>query len=165
MTPSYLGPREPSLGVVLTYRDSSAAILEEANLAFEFNTALFDELKAPSKPTSIATTIEVPSPLHSPVDSTSPPSTPFVEDMGDSPELAAIKAQGGSRTVFEATEEPSSTVTFAATSVIAFIIAVSIAHFTLVVGGFTGAKGYAKLEVFTQWLDNVFGSGSSPAQA
>ncbi|TBU59217.1 hypothetical protein BD310DRAFT_425757 [Dichomitus squalens] len=144
-----------------------AAILEEANLAFEFNTGLFDELKPPSRPSTIATTATVdvvPTPLHSPVDSSSPPSTPFVEDMGDSPELAAIKARGGSKTVFEATEGPTSSVTFAATSVIAFIVAFSIAHFTLVVGGFTGSKGYAKLEIFTQWLDNFFGSGSSPAQ-
>ena len=141
----------------------TAAILDEANTAFEFNTALFDELKPPSKPKSIATatTVELPSPLHSPVDSTSPPSTPLLEDMGNSPLLAAIKAQGGSKTVYEAEAAPSTT--YSATSVIAFIVAVSIAHFALVVGGFTGAKGFAKLELFTQWLDDLF--ASAPAHA
>ncbi|KAI1793352.1 hypothetical protein LXA43DRAFT_239595 [Ganoderma leucocontextum] len=140
-----------------------AAILDEANIAFEFNTALFDELKAPSKPTSIATTamVELPSPLHSLINSASPPSPSFVEDMGDSPLLASIKAQGRSKTVYEAAEAPSTS--YSATSVIAFIAAVSVAHFALVIGGFTGAKGFAKLELFTQWLDDFF--ASTPAQA
>lgn len=145
------------------YGHPIAAILDEANIAFEFNTALFDELKAPSRPKSITTTakVELPSPLHSPVDSTSPPSPPLVEDMGNSPLLAAIKAQGESKTVYEAAAAPSTS--YSATSVIAFIAAVSIAHFALVIGGFTGAKGFAKLELFTQWLDDLF--ASAPVQA
>ena len=81
--------------------------------------------------------------------------------MGNSPLLAAIKAQGESKTVYEASEAPSAP--YSATSVIAFIAAVSMAHFVLVIGGFTGAKGFAKLELVTQWLDDFF--ASAPAQA
>ena len=94
------------------------------------------------------------------------PATPVhqeFEDMGNSPLLASIKASGQSRTVFEAPEPPKSEWMYQATSVIAFIAAFSIAHFALVVGGFTGARGYAKLEMFQEWLQGVLGSATTQA--
>ncbi|KAG7088175.1 hypothetical protein E1B28_012194 [Marasmius oreades] len=43
-------------------------------------------------------------------------------------------------------------------SVAAVIVAVSLAHFALTVGGFTGSRGYAKLELVEQWLDSTWQS-------
>ncbi|KAF9262847.1 hypothetical protein L218DRAFT_902911 [Marasmius fiardii PR-910] len=43
-------------------------------------------------------------------------------------------------------------------SVAAVIVAVSVAHFALTVGGFTGSRGYAKLELVEQWLDSAWKS-------
>lgn len=37
-------------------------------------------------------------------------------------------------------------------SVIAVVAALSLAHFIMVVGGFTGERGYAKLEAVQQWF-------------
>ncbi|KAI0755069.1 hypothetical protein C8Q80DRAFT_408474 [Daedaleopsis nitida] len=133
-------------------KELKVALLEEANVAFDLNTALFDELKGPSEPGTPGSPVEIPSPLRSPAE----PSNPFGEDIGHDKQLtASLKSMGQSRTVFEA---PSQEWYWRGTSVIAFIAAVSIAHFVLVVGGFTGAKGYAKLEALQQWLDNYFGT-------
>ena len=131
-------------------------MLEEANVAFELNTALFDELRAPSEASTPQSPVDLPSPLRSPVE---PHSNPLGEDIGHDTELLAkIKGMGDSKVVYEAAPPPAEEWLYRATSVIAFIIAVSIAHFVLVVGGFTGAKGYAKLEAVQQWLDNYFSS-------
>ena len=133
---------------------STAALLDEATVAFDLNTALFDELKAPGGTHTPPSPVDLPSPLRSPVE---PPSNPLGEDVGHDKELlASLKSRGESRTVFEAAPPPAQEWYYRATSVIAFIVAVSIAHFVLVVGGFTGAKGYAKLEALQQWLDNYF---------
>jgi len=48
--------------------------------------------------------------------------------------------------------EAPQTKGYSLSSVIAVVAALSLAHFFLVVGGFTGEKGSAKLEAFQQWL-------------
>ncbi|RDX50005.1 hypothetical protein OH76DRAFT_1482802 [Lentinus brumalis] len=134
-----------------------AALLDEANIAFEFNTALFDELKASSHESGPSSPVELPSPLHSPVEPSFP--SPIVTDVGhDSALLQHLKQSGKSKTVFVADEASKEEPKFSTVSVVAFIVAVSIAHFVLVVGGFTGMKGYAKLEGLQAWLDNYFGT-------
>ncbi len=135
----------------------AAAMLDEANIAFEFNTALFDELKAASQESGPSSPVELPSPLHSPVEPSF--SSPIVTDVGhDSALLQHLKQSGKSKTVFVADEASKEEPKFSTVSVVAFIVAVSIAHFVLVVGGFTGMKGYAKLEGLQAWLDNYFGT-------
>lgn len=137
----------------------TAAVLDEANVAFELNTALFDDLKAPSGASTPPSPVDIPSPLRSPV---VPSSNLLGEDVGhDTALLVAIKNRGESKVVYESAPPSAAEWYYRATSVIAFIVAVSIAHFALVVGGFTGAKGYAKLEALQQWLDNYFSSATS----
>ena len=138
--------------------DRTEALLDEANRAFEYNTALFDELKTPPALFVSSSAVEVPSPLASPVDSPFPPASPVFEDMGNSPLLDVIKKSGQSKTVFEAPEPPKSEWVYQTASVIAFIAAFGIAHFALVVGGFTGARGYAKLEMFQDWMNDMLSS-------
>ncbi|MCQ6264002.1 biliverdin-producing heme oxygenase [Alcanivorax sp. MM125-6] len=46
--------------------------------------------------------------------------------------------------------------TYPVASVVAFIAAACLAHFILVVGGFTGDKGYQKLVAITGWLSSIF---------
>ncbi|KAL0069128.1 hypothetical protein AAF712_003814 [Marasmius tenuissimus] len=41
-------------------------------------------------------------------------------------------------------------------SVAALIAAVSLAHFALTVGGFTGSRGYTKLEIVEGWIDSAW---------
>lgn len=41
-------------------------------------------------------------------------------------------------------------------SILSVVLAVGIAHFALVVGGFTGSAGYAKLEAVQTWLEGLF---------
>jgi len=53
-----------------------------------------------------------------------------------------------SRVVYEAPESGGYTIS----SVVAVVAALSLAHFFLVVGGFTGEKGSAKLEALQHWL-------------
>ena len=128
-------------------------MVEEANLAFEYNTALFDELKPPALSITPPSPVDLPSPLRSPIASAA-----FVEDVGhDADLIASLKKSGESKTVFEASAPPSQEKTYSAISVIAFIAAFSIAHFALVIGGFTGSKGYAKLDALQQWLDGLLG--------
>ena len=109
------------------------------------------------------TAIPVPSPLSSPVVGQSPPASPIYEDIGDSPLLAEIKARNEGKVVFEAPEPPKSEWVYQVASVVAFIAAFGIAHFTLVVGGFTGARGYAKLEVVQEWLHGLLSETTAQA--
>ena len=104
------------------------------------------------------TAVPVPSPLSSPVVGQSPPASPIYEDIGDSPLLAEIKARNEGKVVFEAPEPPKSEWVYQTASVIAFIAAFGIAHFALVVGGFTGSRGYAKLEMFQDWMNDMLSS-------
>ncbi|KAJ3747502.1 hypothetical protein DFH05DRAFT_1480133 [Lentinula detonsa] len=47
---------------------------------------------------------------------------------------------------------------FAVSSVLAVITAVSVAHFFLVVGGFSGPRGFAKLAAAEQWFTSFWGA-------
>ncbi|KAL1950691.1 hypothetical protein VTO73DRAFT_5815 [Trametes versicolor] len=118
-----------------------AEILDEAELAFDYNTAIFDALHAPSTTSSSSSDVEIDSPLHSPVES-SPPSPPAT-DLEP-------------KVVFQASQPPSDEPLVSLSSVIALVIALSLTHFTLVVGGFTGARGMYKLDKFQEWLNGVF---------
>lgn len=59
-----------------------------------------------------------------------------------------------SKVIFEA-EEPEKT--YPISSVVAVVMAFAMAHFILVVGGFTGARGTEKLEGFMLWLRSISG--------
>ena len=41
-------------------------------------------------------------------------------------------------------------------SVISVVAAVCIAHFLIVVGGLSGARGYAKLQAAGEWFDSIW---------
>lgn len=41
--------------------------------------------------------------------------------------------------------------------VVSFLLALSIAHAALTIGGFTGARGWAKLEAVEEWVAGIFG--------
>lgn len=104
---------------------------------------------------------QVLSPLRlAPTSSRSSSATPVVEDVGNSPQLLAeVKNSGESKTVFEASGLPSSgETTYQLSSVIAVVAAFALAHFVLVIGGFTSSRGYEKLDALRQWLDDLFGS-------
>jgi heme oxygenase (biliverdin-producing, ferredoxin) len=47
---------------------------------------------------------------------------------------------------------------YSVASVFAFMLAVGLAHFMLVVGGFTGENGYAKLELVQRWYAELMTS-------
>ncbi|KAF9046533.1 hypothetical protein BJ165DRAFT_1170359 [Panaeolus papilionaceus] len=53
-------------------------------------------------------------------------------------------------------EPPSVESTYSLSSVAAVVGAVCLAHFILVVGGFTGKSGYEKLEALEQWIRTYF---------
>ncbi|KAI0365709.1 heme oxygenase-like protein [Pilatotrama ljubarskyi] len=131
-----------------------AAILDEAQLAFDYNTALFDALNPPSTASSSSSDVEIDSPLHSPVES-SPP-TPPSTDLSHAPLLGAVKEQP--KVLYEASQPPTEERLVSISSVIALVAALSLTHFVLVIGGFTGEKGYAKLEAFQQWLNGLVGA-------
>ncbi|KAH9847947.1 hypothetical protein C2E23DRAFT_889570 [Lenzites betulinus] len=122
-----------------------AAILDEAQLAFDYNTALFDALNPPSTASSSSSDVEIDSPLHSPVES-SPP-TPPATDILHAPKV-----------LYEASQPPSQEPLVSIGSVIALVVALSLTHFALVVGGFTGDRGMYKFERAQQWLANVLGA-------
>lgn len=112
--------------------DFKAAILEEANKAFELNLNLFDSLKGPTPYTKhlYGSTVSLLGDLESDID----------EDAMDSPpsqpkELPIEIIQGNHQ---------ERMVSFA--SVLSVIVAVCLAHFLLVTCGFTGEKWLQKLE-------------------
>ncbi|KAI0769036.1 hypothetical protein BD413DRAFT_478063 [Trametes elegans] len=127
-----------------------AAILDEAQLAFDYNTALFDALNPPSTTSTSSSDVEIDSPLHSPAES-SPP-TPLAADFshGEQPKV-----------VYQAAAPPSGESVVSVTSVIALVAALSITHFALVIGGFTGEKGYGKLEAFQEWVSRLLGANTA----
>lgn len=49
-------------------------------------------------------------------------------------------------------EKQKSSKLFSVNSVLTFMLAVGLAHFLIVVGGFTGSRGYAKLEAVQGWV-------------
>lgn len=111
------------------------AIVDEANIAFELNSGLFTVLQAPTQVHSVdlsASSVVLGEPI-----------TPLEEDM---------PALDGGKVIYDATQ---SNKTYSMSSVLAFILALCLSHFVLVVGGFTGDKGYSKLEAVLQWFTNL----------
>jgi len=113
-----------------------AAIVEEANLAFELNSGLFTTLRAPSAPTSLK-----------------PAAPPLGEPLTPTTEV--------SKSVFVAPElESPNEASYRVSAVVALIVALSLSHFIMVVGGFTGQSGSNKLEVFQLCLWNMLSRSS-----
>ncbi|QRW20112.1 heme oxygenase [Rhizoctonia solani] len=96
------------------------ALVQEANLAFDFNRRIFEDVATATKDTE-------------PSDYTSQ-----------------------SKVVFDDSQAPEEN-TYPISSVVAFVMALALAHFTLVVGGFTGARGTEKFESFVLWLRGIAG--------
>ncbi|KAH7337081.1 hypothetical protein B0J17DRAFT_574152 [Rhizoctonia solani] len=96
------------------------ALVQEANLAFDFNRRIFQDVAAATKDT----------------------------------EISNYTSQ--SKVVFDASQGPEEK-TYPVSSVVAFVMALGFAHFILVVGGFTGARGTDKLESFMLWLREITG--------
>ena len=126
------------------------AIAEEAVYAFELNEGLFTLLHPPSntKPVSQEPTK---APLGNPTPSGTPPPAPTGEKKNEknekySPLQLNTSSQGE-------TEEKA----YSLSTILAIIVAVGLAHFLLVVGGFTGAKGFAKLEALQEKVAALFG--------
>ncbi|TCD70306.1 hypothetical protein EIP91_003935 [Steccherinum ochraceum] len=112
------------------------AILDEAVIAFDLNSALFANLRAPSRPTASAS-----------------PAPPLLGDPATPPEAhksLPVQLQ----------EEEATTGTYRVASVIALVAALSLSHFLLVLGGFTGVPGAAKLEAVQHWCANQFAAAS-----
>ena len=61
-----------------------------------------------------------------------------------------------SQVVFDNSQAPEEK-TYPVSSVVAVVMAFALAHFVLVVGGFTGSRGTEKLESFMLWLRGVAG--------
>ncbi|KAI8994201.1 hypothetical protein BD414DRAFT_506661 [Trametes punicea] len=137
-----------------------AAILDEARLAFDYNTALFDALNPPPTTSSSGSDVELDSPLHSPAGSTPP--TPFAADVfSNASSITPLTVKEESKVVYEASEPPTADRFVSLSSVIALVAALSITHLVLVIGGFTGERGLAKLEAFQQWLGTLVGANAA----
>lgn len=106
-----------------------AAIVREANTAFDLNTGLFATLRGPS-------------------------------ETGETKEIPIVVVQEGL--------EPLTEKAWPLSTIATFVAAVCLAHFLIVVGGFSGEKGYAKLVAVEAWLHNVWsslkGTGEGPGE-
>lgn len=96
-----------------------AALIEEANIAFDLNSGLFQDV-------SIAAESATPDKIMEP------------------------------RVIFDASTVQEEK-TYPVSSVVSLVMAIALAHFILVVGGFTGASGSEKLEAFMLWLRSIAG--------
>ncbi|KAA1469687.1 hypothetical protein DENSPDRAFT_816810 [Dentipellis sp. KUC8613] len=126
-------------------KDLKVTILAEANKAFELNNGLFASLKAPSSPPSSPPS---PSPAE-PISTTTPQQSTHapMEYEKDDKKKSEYPIQVPS------TQQDSNLISVS--SVAAFIIAMGLAHFVLVIGGFTGAKGWEKLEAVQRWFEGL----------
>lgn len=115
---------------------SLGSIVEEAIKVFELNEGLFTTLRPPSKASTAETAAQRP-PLGNP----SLQITPEREPSPESVQRNTATAQ---------TEK-----LYSLSSVITFVLAVGLAHFVLVLGGFTGQKGYFKYDAFFNWIDGI----------
>jgi len=102
-----------------------AAVLDEANKAFDLNTALFTTIKTDALENSEAA-------------------------MEKSKELPIV------------TEHGPQEKTYPISQVIAVVAAVCLAHFILVIGGFTGDRGYQKLLALEYWFSTLWESVPRP---
>jgi hypothetical protein len=113
----------------------TAVLVREFIDAFEFNIVLFASLRAPKS--KEASDEPAPPLLGNPMSN---------EEPGNGPEYLpeVIDSVGsGERMV-------------SLSSVITVVAAVCLAHFLIVVGGFTGERGYSKLQLVEQWLDSLW---------
>ena len=129
--------RACSLPRIPPYVASVADIVEEAITAFELNSGLFAELRPPSSSSSLERSTPTLPPLGE-------PGTPV---NGTFDKLS----RGGESTVLYEEKRPEQK-TYSVSAVIAVVAAMSLAHFALVVGGFTGERGMAKLQMVRDWL-------------
>lgn len=60
------------------------------------------------------------------------------------------------KVVFDASQQEQEK-TYPVSSVVALVMALALAHFMLVVGGFTGSKGTEKLEAAMLWFRSALG--------
>ncbi|THH07278.1 hypothetical protein EW145_g3501 [Phellinidium pouzarii] len=111
------------------------AIADEAIKAFEFNEGIFTILKKPSN-------ASFQSPAVPPLGNPSPPLTPT---STSAPSVVTSAPEAEKKT-------------YSLSSILSILLAVGIAHFALVVGGFTGERGYAKLETVQRWSEELFRS-------
>ncbi|KAF8644658.1 hypothetical protein AX16_008318 [Volvariella volvacea WC 439] len=74
------------------------------------------------------------------------------------PEEQDKKVEDAEKPIVIDLEQPSTESTYSIASFAALITAVCLAHFILVVGGFTGQSGYQKLLAFEEWFDRLWGS-------
>ncbi|KAH9841354.1 heme oxygenase [Rhodofomes roseus] len=117
-------------------QELKADIVEEALIVFELNGELFAALRPPSSASLESSVLSLP-PLGDPV-------TPI---DGSFNKLSG----GGESTVLYEEKKPAEKL-YSVSAVIAVVAAMSLAHFVLVTGGFTGDRGMAKLEALRRWL-------------
>jgi heme oxygenase (biliverdin-producing, ferredoxin) len=143
----------------------SALILDEANIAFELNTGLFTTLRAPSShPNGSVPDIPVLGDPTSPTLSSTPsPAISEPEIIIPAPSPLQLLEKAKREETGELAQEQEKG-TYPLSSVIAFIAALCISHFVLTVGGFTGAKGFSKLESVLESIANILGLPSSPSR-
>jgi len=98
---------------------SAAALVDEANIAFKLNGAIFSTLRAPST-VQQGSTVDVVSP-------------------------AVTKPEQGNFTI---------------AGVLSFMLAMGLAHFVLVTGGFLGEGGMQKWERAREWVEGTLGLGA-----
>ncbi|KAI0270009.1 heme oxygenase [Gloeopeniophorella convolvens] len=111
-------------------------LLTEANKAYQFNYGLFTLLKAPTKPRK-----------------TAPMVAPIISN-GQWPSEKTLKAHAE---LLQRTESLKPTEKMISVgSVLPFILALSLAHLILVLGGFTGEHGWNKLEAVWKALGGTF---------
>ncbi|KAI0086982.1 hypothetical protein BDY19DRAFT_893746 [Irpex rosettiformis] len=143
---------------------AKALILEEANVAFELNTGLFTILRAPlSYSSHESADVPVLGDPTSPIVSSSPSPSPTASETVF---ITPSPLQLLQRPKDESTEDlpVKEKGTFPMSSVIAFILALCVSHFFLVTGGFTGEKGWDKLEAVFEWVRGLVGTSTTPAQ-
>ena len=113
------------------YNDT-VTVLAEANKAFEFNSGLFACLKPPSRPPSPPTSpLGVEHHLGDPLSPAKPKFNYPLQLPGQPSEEEEQAAAGGEGL-------------YSVQGVVSFIVAMCLAHFVLVVGGFTGERGWDK---------------------
>jgi len=140
-------------------RDLKALLLAEANTAFDLNNSLFSSLKAPSLASLKISYDPLPPPLGDPTTPTTPTAYTSEEEDNDS----RIVRNFPLMTMGES-EKPQAQDKgdYSVTGVMAVIIAAGLAHFIIVVGGFSGQRGYDKLTVVTDWLSGLLGLPVGP---
>jgi len=111
-------------------RELKEAILDETLKAYEMNAALFGAIKPSPTPTTTTTT------------TTTTNNATLEHSLNEVPaqqQQTVSRSEGG----------------YSVTSVIAFMLAVGLAHFIMVVGGFTGESGYGKLQYIQEWFSRI----------